>query len=85
MIAPPYYVEPLGDHNRAAFSCGQPSLDRYIREIAGQDLRQDLSRCRVLVHESEPVRILGYYTLSNSSIVPQAGPPSTRKVRRYAR
>lgn len=41
MIERLYRVEPLGDHDRAAFSCGKPSLDRYIREIAGQDQRED--------------------------------------------
>ena len=84
MIALPYRVEPLGDHDRATFSCGKPSLDRYIREVAGQDQREDLSRCFVLIEETLPRRILGYYTLSNSSIAPQAGPPRTQKVRRYA-
>lgn len=38
----------------------------------------------MLIEESQPRRILGYYTLSNSSIAPKDGPPRTQKVRRYA-
>lgn len=38
----------------------------------------------MLIEESQPRRILGYYTLSNSSIAPKDRPPRTQKVRRYA-
>ena len=35
-------------HNRAAFSCGVPSLDAYLHKQAGQDMRRDLAVCYVL-------------------------------------
>ncbi len=84
MIEPPLRVEPLGpQHDRAAFSCGEPSLDDYLRRFAGQDERLDLTRCFVLVHEKAPARILGYYTLSTASIVPEKAPGKVGKVKRY--
>ena len=84
MIELPLRVEPLGPHHdRASFSSGEPSLDEYIRRFAGQDTRLNLTRCFVLVHEDEPQRILGYYTLSAASVVPRKAPGKLAKVRRY--
>jgi len=84
VIEPPLRVEPLGPHHdRASFSSGKPSLDEYFRHFAGQDERLDLTRCFVLVHEDEPKRVLGYYTLSAASIVPRKAPGKLAKVRRY--
>lgn len=48
------------------FECGNESLDNYIRRIAKQDVKRDLSACYVLVSEGNVVK--GYYTLSASSI-----------------
>ena len=60
-------VEPLGaHHDRASFSCGEPSLDRYIRRQARQDARRRVAR--VFVASGEPPgRVAGYYTLSAAS------------------
>jgi len=30
-------------HNRAAFSCGEPSLDEYFKRRPGQELRRRLA------------------------------------------
>ena len=63
----PLTVEPLGPHHdRASFSCGEPSLDRYIRRQASQDARRRV--VRVFVATGDPSeRIAGYYTLSAAS------------------
>ena len=38
-------VEPLGKrHDRKAFSCGLPELDRYLARQAGQDVRRRIAR-----------------------------------------
>ncbi|MYI49790.1 MAG: GNAT family N-acetyltransferase [Rhodospirillaceae bacterium] len=60
-------VEPLASHHdRASFSCGEPSLDRYIRRQARQDARRRVAR--VFVASGEPPgRVAGYYTLSAAS------------------
>ncbi len=67
MDEPPLTVEPLGPHHdRASFSCGEPSLDRYIRRQASQDARRRVAR--VFVAPGEPSeRIAGYYTLTAAS------------------
>jgi ribosomal protein S18 acetylase RimI-like enzyme len=83
VIALPYKVEALTTQDRANFSCGKASLDKYLKETVGQDTREDLSRCFVLIHIDEPQRILGYYTLANAGIAPQQGPARSQKVKRY--
>ncbi len=60
-------VEPLNPHHdRASFSCGEPSLDHYLRRQASQDARRRVAR--VFVAPGDPTeRVAGYYTLSAAS------------------
>ena len=61
-------VEPLGRrHDRAAFSCGLPELDRYLTRQAGQDVRRRIARVFVCTADDSDV-VLGFYTLSALSI-----------------
>ena len=61
-------VEPLGPHHdRASFSCGESSLDHYIRRRASQDVRRRVARVFV-ASASPPEQIVGYYTLSAASL-----------------
>jgi ribosomal protein S18 acetylase RimI-like enzyme len=69
---PAFRVEPLGDHDRAAFSCGIEPLDRYLREQAGQDARKHAAAPFVLLTPAN--RIAGYYTLSSTIILADALP-----------
>ncbi len=57
----------VGDHDRSGFSCGQASLDRFIRELAGQYERRGLGRTYVAVCPGER-RVVGYYTLAASAV-----------------
>src|SRR3546814_2884087 len=60
--------EPLGrQHDRAAFSCGEPALDIYLKTRAGQDARRNLARVIVVV-TPDKTTIVGYYTLSTLAI-----------------
>jgi predicted N-acetyltransferase YhbS len=62
-------VGPLdGGHDKASFSCGVEALDRYLKTQASQDIRRRLASCFVLTPAEEPTRIVGYYTLSPTSI-----------------
>ena len=63
-----YNIEPLGDHDRAAFSCGDSSLDRYIREQASQDVKRGLASVFVITAKDDPKQILAYYTLSSREL-----------------
>ena len=68
-LASEWVVEPLGqDHDRAGFSCGNASLDRYLKDQAGQDLRRGCAMPFVLVQARGGASILGYYTLSSYGI-----------------
>ena len=55
-------------HDRAGFACGEPTLDRYLREQAAQHHRDGIATTHVLVDASSPARILGYYTLSAAQL-----------------
>lgn len=58
--------EPLGHHDRAAFSCGTEALDNYIKKQASQDVRKKVAIVYVATLDSKT--ILGYYTLSQYSV-----------------
>ena len=63
-----YNIEPLGNHDRAAFSCGNASLDQYLREQASQDIRRGLATVFVITAKDDPKTILSYYTLSSREL-----------------
>ncbi len=53
--------------DRTRFDCSQPSLNRYIKQQASQDIRRAI--CRIFVAmQLKSSSILGYYTLSALSI-----------------
>ena len=62
-------IEPLAStHNRPSFSCGNDSLDNYLRAQARQDIKRRVSRAFVAIDAEQPDKILGYYTLSSLAI-----------------
>ena len=68
-VPAPGIVEGLCErHDRAAFSCGSVSLDRYLKEQAVQDLRRHCASPFVLVPAAGSPTILGYYTLSSYGV-----------------
>lgn len=80
-----WIVEPLGKtHDRADFSCGNESLDRYLRNQATQDARRRVAAPFVLVQPANPKTIIGYYTLSAFGITLHDLPPDiTKKLPSY--
>ena len=61
-------IEPLGTyHDRAAFSCAEPSLDDYLKKTAKQDQRRNVAQVFVATGPKRE-NILGYYTLCTLSI-----------------
>lgn len=52
-------------HDRRNFSCGEPSLDEYLRRLARQHAESKISRTYVV---AKGERILGYYSLAMSAI-----------------
>lgn len=81
--ADPSIVPLAPEHRRAEFESGVEALDRYIRTQAGQDLRKHSAAVFVLV-EGNSTEILGYYTLSATSVELSDLPEATaRKLPKY--
>jgi GNAT superfamily N-acetyltransferase len=79
MSEAPYRVEPLGPpHDRTAFQCGEPALDRYFRIQATQDIRRHVANCFVAV-EAATGHVAAYYTISAAGIPLVDLPPEEAK------
>lgn len=66
-------------HDRASFTCGVESLDRYLHTQAGQDMRRRANAVFVLADKASPDRVLGYYTLCATAMVPGDIPEAARQ------
>jgi len=55
-------IEPLGGHERAAFSCGIVALDDWFRHRAGHDAKRNVAR--VFVAVDDQLGIVGFYSLN---------------------
>jgi GNAT superfamily N-acetyltransferase len=78
-----FTVEPLGAaHNRKGFSCGVAALDRYLHELATQDIRRRVSNCFVACDTAGT--IAAYYTFAATSFPLSDLPPEeTKRLPRY--
>lgn len=56
------------DHDRNAFSCGDETLDVYLKRYARQNHQSGGAKCFVATPRETPTRILGFYTLSPASL-----------------
>jgi GNAT superfamily N-acetyltransferase len=73
-------IEPLApQHDRAGFSCGVESLDRYFRTQAGQDVKRKANAVFVLINQGQPSQVLGYYTLCATALSQGDVPLAARK------
>jgi len=71
------------EHERQNFTCGSPALDRYLKSQARQDSDKRVAAVFALVHPPAS-QVLGYYTLSSSTIHADEVPPEiARKLPRY--
>jgi GNAT superfamily N-acetyltransferase len=59
-------IEPLGKHDRAAFSCGVASLDEWFHLRAGQDEKRNMARVFVAIDDRRG--IVGFYSLSSFTL-----------------
>ena len=64
-------------HDRDAFTCGEPSLDRYLKTQVSQETKRGFSAC--FVAATPEGRIAGYYTLSAYAVLVNDLPDSTRR------
>lgn len=54
-------------HHKAAFSCGNEQLDRYLQATATQDRKRNIA-IPYVIYDKNRQKIIGYYTLSMSGI-----------------
>jgi predicted GNAT family N-acyltransferase len=80
---PEFRIEPLGQqHDRAAFSCREAPLTKYLHTQARQDLDKRLTAVFILTPDSRTVA--GYYTLAQYRVETDKIPEEiTRKLTRY--
>jgi predicted GNAT family N-acyltransferase len=72
-----YPILPLqSGFNKKDFSCGKDMLDNYIQKQASQDLKRRLSAVFAMVDDS---RVIGYYTLSSTSVSRELVPEDVQK------
>ena len=61
--------EPLSkEHDRAGFRSAREALNKYLRELARKDAERGVGVAFVMVDDTSPKTIIGYYTLSSFSI-----------------
>ncbi len=65
-------------HDRAAFDCGEPSLNLFLQRQAKQNADRNLGVTHVVVGKPGDARILGYYTLVTRHIERDAMPRANR-------
>lgn len=65
-------------HDRSAFHCGQPILNAWLKDRAGQFDRRDLSRTFVAIRPDEAL-VLGYYAISTHRVLYDALPLTEAK------
>lgn len=66
------------------FSCGEPVLDRWLQESAGQNEARNASRTFLLVKkDSRDKNIFGYFTLINCQLVPKDASSVLTRESRY--
>lgn len=80
-----FSVEPLGkNHDRSAFSSGNPALDAYFRTQARQDAEKNAAATFVLL-DTRAKTVAGFYSLSSTAIPLDKIPPEiAKKLPRYA-
>lgn len=71
-------------HDRAGFSCGEPTLDSYLRQQAGQHQRDGIATTHVLANDEAPARILGYCSLAAAQLnLDDLQPPDRKRLPVY--
>lgn len=81
-----FIVEALNPakHRRDEFDCGVAVLNEFLRSRARKEMDSGTSACFVMVPETDPGKIVGYYTLSAATIIRTALPePMLKKLPRY--
>ncbi len=76
---PPFTIQPFDpkNHDRAAFSCGVPQIDNYLKLTAKKGSKADVVRVWVLVDAKES--IVGFYGINMHAIDVKEMPEAYKK------
>ena len=75
-----FRIEPLGrHHDQESFDCGNSDLNNYLKRTARQHANKGLARTFVLLDDSAPQDILGFFTLAVCEIRSDQLPPQLAK------
>jgi GNAT superfamily N-acetyltransferase len=66
-------------HNRKAFDCEVDALNDYLHSMANQHSLKDNTRTYILENSENPSDIVGYYTLTMTTIELSKLPPNLQK------
>ena len=79
-----FRIEALtSEHARKSFSSGPAPLDRYLRDLAMQDIKRRVSNCFVAIDDTGA--IAGYYTFAAASFpLMELSAEETKRLPRYA-
>lgn len=79
-----FHIEALNaTHDRKSFSSGVSSLDRYLHDLATQDIKRRVSNC--FVARDDEGAIAGYYTFAAASLpLSELSPDISKRLPHYA-
>lgn len=64
-----WHEEPIGrHHDRKGFDCGSLDLNQYLHRYARQNHESGGAKTFVAVSAAEPVRVLGFYSISPGAV-----------------
>lgn len=80
MTLPDWREEPIAKtHDRAAFDCGEPALNEFLRRHARQSHDKGAAKTFLAVSKADGTTILGFYSLSPASLGYARAPEIVRK------
>lgn len=80
MSIPSWHEESIATgHDRAAFDCGEPALNEFLRRYARQSHDLGGAKTFVAVENGNTSRILGFYTVSPGSLLYARTPATVRR------
>ena len=81
MSLPARFLPPCpirGDHDLAAFHCGEPSLNDWLRKHALRNEATGASRTYVL-HPADSLAVVGFYSLATGAVIRAGAPGGIRR------
>jgi hypothetical protein len=81
-----FRFEPLGDHDRVAFSCGNENIGRFLRTTASQHQDRRIAKTMIAVDaDGDPRQSVGFYTVIPHEFCGEELPDPFRKATRAGR